>query len=284
MAFEYDKAIRYKSRGVARYTQRDACLYALSIGIGRDPLDEKALDYVLETRGPKIVPTMASVIVKSISRELGLHMPKVLHGEQRLRVLRPLPLAAELETESAVTGILDKGPDKGAIVSFDTVARIPGEQEPLFILGHTIFARADGGCGGPSGPSPARHVIPTREADLQRRLATRPDQALLYRLNGDLNPLHAEPEAARRGGFPAPILHGLCTYGIACHAVLAEVCHYDNARMVEFDARFTAPVFPGEEILTEMWVDGDTVSFRSSVLQRNVVTLDGGRCLLRPAA
>lgn len=281
MPIRYEDVIGFQKTGTrARYGEKEVSLYALSLGYGTDPLNEKDLDFVLESRGPRVVPTMASVMVKSISRELGLDMTKVLHGEQRLALFRVLPPAAELIIDAKVTSILDKGPGKGAIVSFESVARVAGGDAPLFNLGHTLFARGDGGCGGPSGPSPARHVIPERAPDISHTIATRPDQALLYRLSGDLNPLHADPAMARKAGFERPILHGLCSYGIACRAVLETVCGRDENRITEFDVRFTAPVVPGEAITTDIWVDGDVVSFRSRVAERDTVVLDSGRCRL----
>ena len=148
-------------------------------------------------------------------------------------------------------------------------------------LGNTIFARGDGGFGGPTGPVIEVHQLPNRAPDLRHVTETRLDQALLYRLNGDRNPLHADPELAKRAGFKAPILHGLCSYAIACRAVLATVCDYDPTRIASFDVRFTSPVFPGETIVTEIWVDGDVVSFRSLVEARGVVSINNGKCLLR---
>ena len=284
MPIDYATALAFRDTGsLSQYDAQDSCFYALSIGMGADPLDGRELDYVLETRGPAAMPAMAVVLTRSFSRELGLDYTKLLHGEQRLTLHRPLPPAARLVTDTHVASILDKGPDKGAIVSFESVARIEGEDAPLFTIGRTIFARGDGGCGGPSGPSPARHVVPDRAPDHVHTIATRPDQALLYRLNGDLNPLHADPVAAQRAGFPRPILHGLCTYAIAARAVMAAVCDNDGDRIATFDVRFTAPVFPGETIATDLWVDGDTVSFRCRATDRDVVAIDGGRCILRPA-
>ena len=284
MPIDYATAMAFRDTGsLSRYNEQDAAFYALSIGMGADPLDERELDYVLEARGPTVVPTMAAVLTRSFSRELGLDYTKLLHGEQRVTLHRPLPPTAELTTDTHVAGILDKGPDKGAIVLFESVARIVGEDAPLFTVGRTIFARGDGGCGGPSGPSPERYVVPERVPDLQHAIATRPDQALLYRLNGDLNPLHADPAAAKRAGFPRPILHGLCSFAIAARSVMASVCEGDGSRIASFGARFTAPVFPGETIATDIWIESPDVSFRSRVAERDVVVIDGGHCTLRPA-
>jgi len=160
------------------------------------------------------------------------------------------------------------------------VIRLKDTGEKLCTLGGTIFARGDGGFGGPSKSAAVLHVIPERKPDIVHVFETRRDQALLYRLNGDRNPLHAQPEFAKRGGFPAPILHGLCSYGVACRAVLASVCDYDPARMKSFDVRFTSPVFPGETIATDIWVDGEVVSFRSRVEARGITSLNNGRCLI----
>ena len=285
MAIEYDSAIGFRSFGNrASYAAHDVSLYALSLGFGADPLDEAALDFVLETRGPRTLPTMASVLVRSIARELGLDMRGVLHAAQRLEILAPLPPCAEIEWDAAVTGIADKGPGSGAIVTFDTTGRIADGGEPLFVLGNTVLARGDGGCGGPNGPSPKRRRVPDRAPDLRHAVRTRPDQALLYRLNGDLNPLHSEPTCARAAGFGAPILHGLCTYGIACRAVVETVCAHEPSRIRGFDARFTAPVYPGEEIVTEIWIDADRMDFRCCVPERDATVIDGGECRLGRAA
>ncbi len=272
----------FRKDGVRRtYAARDACFYALSLGFGSDPLNEPALDHVLEFRGPRTIPTMAAVLVRSLSHDLGLDMPKVLHGEQRLTIHRPIPPSADLVIDARVTSVLDKGPGKGAIVSFDSVARNATDGEMLFTLGHTLFARGDGGFGGPSGPAPARHTLPDRRADMVHRLETRPEQALFYRLNGDLNPLHADPATAQRAGFLRPILHGLATYGLACRAVMETVLSNNGNRIAAFDVRFTSPVYPGEMIETDIWVDGDTISFRCRVPARDIVAIDNGRCTLR---
>jgi acyl dehydratase len=152
--------------------------------------------------------------------------------------------------------------------------------EKLCTLVGTAFARGDGGFGGPKDGAPEPHAIPARAPDLVHEANTRPDQAFLYALSGDRNPLHRDPNVARMAGFPRPILHGLCTYGIACRSVLSIVCDYDPARITGFDVRFSAPVFPGETIVTEMWVDGAIVSFRSKVKERDVVCLNNAKCTL----
>lgn len=284
---KYEDALTQKLTGVkASYSDTETMLYALSIGMGRDPLDASELPFVFELGGEPLrtVPTMAAVLGRgNITGGLKLDYTLVLHGEQRLTVHRPLPPKADLVCDSRVVEVLDKGAGKGALVYTETVLRIEGESEPLVTLGGTIFARGDGGFGGPSGPTPPVHPIPEREPDHRHVIETRPDQALIYRLNGDRNPLHADPELAKRAGFPVPILHGLCSYAIACRAVLATVCGNDPTKIASFDVRFTSPVYPGETIETDIWVDGDVVSFRCKVVERGVTSINNGKCLLRRA-
>ena len=149
-----------------------------------------------------------------------------------------------------------------------------------FTLGCTILARGDGGFGGPRGKGIPPHRAPRREPDLSCDIGTRQDQALFYRLTGDRNPLHADPAQARSVGFDRPILHGLCTFGVACKAILQTICEYDYTLIEEFDARFSAPVMPGDTITTDMWQDGNIVSFSCSVKERDAVVLRNGKCTL----
>ncbi len=269
------------TRNRSRYTERDTMLYALSVGLGADPLDQQQLPFVFEKPALKTLPTKATVEARSqpLVRGAGLDMNKVLHGEQRLAIRRPLPPAAELETESSIDAVLDKGPDKGVLIYSSTTAWISGEADPVLVHGNTIFARGDGGIGS-FGEALTVHQVPTRAPDRIVRVATRPDQALLYRLNGDNNPLHADPAMAAAAGFPRPILHGLCTYGIACRAVLEGACAFDPERIKTFDVRFSKAVFPGETIATELWIEDNTVSFRCRAEERGVVVLDNGLCKL----
>ncbi|CAN5489098.1 MaoC family dehydratase [soil metagenome] len=265
------------------FTEKDTMLYALSVGMGRDPLDPRELRYVFERPGLLTIPSQATVVAQTgLMLRSGLDFTKVLHGEQRVVLHRPLPAAARLLADSRVVEVYDKGEGKGVAVVSETLARDADTGERLFTLSSTTFARGDGGVGGPGGPAPAPHKVPTRSPDIRCTVLTRADQALLYRLNGDLNPLHADPTLAQRAGFKAPILHGLCTYGIACRDVVRNVCDYDGSRIETFDVRFTSPVYPGEEITTDIWVDGDCVSFQCRVEQRDATVLGNGRCTLRP--
>ena len=282
MPINYEHLMSLKRDGDRfAYTDRETMLYAIGIGMGRDPLDGKELPYVFEQGGLKTVPSMASVLARvPLLKDCGYDYSKVLHGEQKLQLHRPLPAQGELIADSRVTAAYDKGAGKGAVILTETKARLAADGKPLFTQQSTTFARGDGGFGGPAGSGPAPHPIPERAPDESVTLETRKDQALLYRLNGDRNPLHADPALAKRVGFPVPILHGLCTYGTACRAILKSVAAYDHTRIRGFDVRFSAPVYPGESIATDLWVDGKIVSFRCRVPGRDVVVINNGRCLL----
>ena len=260
---------------------RETILYALAAGMGGDPLDARELRFVLEGTDFVAMPTLAVVLARSaLYRSLPIKMTMVLHGGQFLRLHRPLPTSGEVIADTRLTQLIDKGAGKSALITYETAARTVEDGMPLFTTGGTLVARGEGGFGGPSGRVAEPHAIPDRLPDHRHVTDTRPDQALLYRLTGDRNPIHADPKAAARAGFPRPILHGLCTYAIACRAVLASVCDYDPALIREFDVRFSAPVFPGDRIVTEMWRDGPILCFRCRVEDRGAIVLDNGRCRL----
>lgn len=262
------------------YSDRDTMLYALSVGMGADPTDAAELPFVYEGAGLRAVPNIAVVLASTgIIRKTGVDLSKVLHGEQRLTLHRPLPTSGELLATSRVAAAYDKGPGNGAVLLLETSARTADDQ-PLFTFVMTILARGDGGFGGRRGAGPEPHPVPARPPDATDSFATRPDAALLYRLNADRNPLHADPKVAARAGFGRPILHVLATYGIACRAVLKAACNYGSHAMRTFDARFSAPVYPGDELVTEIWKDGDQVAFRVRVPARDSIVLNNGRCSL----
>ena len=264
------------------YCDTETMLYALSVGLGRNPVDPKALRYVFEQGQPlKTLPSLATVLVPDMfPPDLGWDYRQVLHVEQRLQLYRPLPPAAEISIDRRIAAAYDRGENRGALVLFEAEARLAKDDTVLFTIGNTIMARGDGGFGGPRGALPTPHRVPRREPDLYCELETRPDQALLYRLNGDRNPLHANPVLAQRVGYAQPILHGLCSYGIACHAILQTICDYDHTLIGGFDARFSAPVLPGDRIRTDMWQDGNVVSFECSVPERDAVVIKNGKCTL----
>ena len=283
MPLNYDHLMGLKREGDRfKYTDRETMLYALGVGMGADPLDRNELPFVFELPALKTVPSMATVLPRvPLLKDCGYDYTKVVHGEQHLTLHRPLPPEGELIADSRVTAAYDKGAGKGAVIYTEAVVRSAGDGRPMFTLVSSTFARGDGGFGGPAGPGPQPHAIPERKPDATVTLPTRKDQALLYRLSGDRNPLHADPDLAKRVGFPAPILHGLCTYGTACRAILQSVAAYDHTRIAGFNVRFSSPVYPGESIATDMWIDGKVVSFRCLIPGRNdVVVINNGKCTL----
>jgi acyl dehydratase len=283
MALNYDKLMSKVETDLPfSYTDADTMLYALSVGMGKDPLDLRELPYVFEQGEPlRTVPTLATVLVPEMFPVgLGWEYSQILHSEQRMRLYRPLPAAADLLINKRVVDAFDRGPKLGALILLEAEGRLASDDTVLFTMGCTIVARGDGGFGGPKGKGIPPHRPPRREPDLSCDITTRQDQALLYRLTGDRNPLHADPVAARAVGFDRPILHGLCTFGVACKAVLQTICDYDYTLIREFDARFSAPVLPGDTITTDMWQEGNVVSFVCSVKEREAVVLRNGKCTL----
>jgi acyl dehydratase len=266
------------------YTTRDTMLYALGLGCGADPLDEDQLQFVYEAR-LRALPSMAVVLgypgfwVRDPAT--GIDWTKVLHGEQAIRLFKPLPVAGTVIGRSRVTGLFDKGRDKGAVMvsERDVIDKATGDL--LCRLSATTMLRGDGGFGGPSGPLPVPHPLPDRAPDQSAAIATSPQAALIYRLSGDMNPLHADPAVARSAGFARPILHGLCSFGVVGRALLAMACGHDPARLRSMQARFSAPVYPGETIVTELWNEADgVVSFRARVAERDQVVISNGRAEL----
>ncbi len=281
MPIVYDKLVGQGIENVPySYGDRETMLYALGLGMSRDQLDLNELRYTFE-KDLKTVPTMAALFGgrSNAMADAGINFTLVVHGEQRITLHQPLPYEADLLVDSKIIEALDKGADKGAVIYSETTTRLKDSGEPVSTAVSTIFARGDGGFGGPAGPAPVEtHQIPDRDPDMSCELGTRDDQALIYRLSGDRNPLHSDPDFADAAGFPKPILHGLCTYGVACRAVLQSVCDYDHTRIKTFDARFSSPVFPGETVITDIWVDGNVVSYRCRLKERDVVVINNGRC------
>jgi acyl dehydratase len=274
-------SLREENRAFA-WDERDAMLYALGFGMGSDPMDEAELRFVYE-RGLRVVPTFATVAAwgAGISAEqIGLDRRRTLHGEEHTRFHRPMPPSASIVADSRVVSVIDKGADKGAVVERQTTLFDAVDREPIATITRTAFARGDGGFGGPAVESALAPMRPSRAPDVMVELSTRPDLALLYRLSGDRNPLHADPGVARAAGFERPILHGLCTYGLACRAVLRAFCDYDPSALAGIGARFSAPVVPGDTIRFDLWRDGDDVFFEGRVEARDSVVMKNGHAKL----
>lgn len=281
MTIDYDRLMSLPIPDVEQsYTRRDTMLYALGLGLGQDPLDPRQLRFVYED-GLRMVPTQAVMLgypgfwIRDL--DTGIDWIKVVHGEQDLTIHRDLPVEGRVVGQSRVTSVIDKGANKGAVVVVRREVFDMATGDHLASMDAMTFCRGDGGFGGPTAPSQPPPSLPDRAPDAVISLPTLPQAALIYRLSGDYNPLHADPDVAGRAGYARPILHGLATYGVACHAVLQAVCGYDPARLRSIGARFSSPVFPGETITADIFVDGDTVAFRALVVERDVIVLQHGR-------
>ncbi len=285
MTIVYDKLMALEIAPAEQtYEPKDCMLYALGVGLGHDPMNEDELAFVYE-KNLKVLPTMATVLghTGSLARDphTGINWIKVVNGEQGFTLHRPLAGNGVLIGRTRIVEVIDKGAGKGALLFTEREISDKATGALVATVTQTIFCRGDGGFGGPPRQAPAPHALPARAPDAVCDLGTRPEMALIYRLSGDYNPLHAEPAAAKAAGFPRPILHGLGTFGVSGHAVLKTMCNYDPARLISFSGRFSAPVFPGETIRTEMWRDGAEVSFRARVVERDVIAINHGRAEVR---
>jgi len=268
-----------------RLTTREAVLYALSVGLGQDPLDTRQLAFVDHHRDLRALPFMAVVLGHPgfwlADPRTGVDAVRLVHGEQGIVIHRPFPIGGEVIGRTRVTGLVDKGPGRGALLYAEKLVLDAADGVLLATTTATVFLRGDGGFGGPSGPVHPPHPTPDTPPDHVVDLPTRPEQALIYRLNGDNNPLHSDPKVAAAAGFPRPILHGLCTLGVVGHALLRTFCNYDPARFHTLDLRFSAPVYPGETIRTEIWNNG---AFQARVVERDVLVVSNGRAAFKPEA
>ena len=283
MPIRYPEILSLREDGrTFAYDERDTMLYALAIGMGRDPHDAKELSFVYE-RGLKAIPSLATVVAWGAgvpTDTLGINYKMVLHGEEEIVFHRPMPVAARLVTDSGIAAVFDKGTDKGAIIQRRTVLKQAEDGAPIATINRFIFARADGGCGAPASGAPVPHAVPARARDASVTYASRPEQAALYRLCGDRNPLHIDSAVAAMAGFPAPIMHGLCNYGMTCRAVLETCCDFDPTRILSHAARFSSPFFPGETLRIDLWRDGDIVSFEAVAVERGVTVIRNGKAVI----
>ena len=266
----------------ASWEPDDVILYHLGLGAGVPPTDDGELEYTYEGR-LKVLPAYAvQPVFPTLFSLAGLpgldvNLAMLLHGEHELEVPQPLPTSAQVRTSARITDVFDKG--KAALLVLETTTS-NGDGTPLFVNRFSAFIRGEGGFGGDSGP-PAAHEAPDRAPDVEVERSTLPQQALLYRLAGDKNPLHADPEFAKLGGFDQPILHGLCSYGIVCKAVVDELLGGDVAQVAGYRARFAGVVFPGETIVVQMWREGGAVLVRAATRERGTPVITNAAITLR---
>ncbi len=267
------------ARNESTYRTEDSILYALGLGFGADPTDLDQLRFVYE-KDILTLPTMNLVLgypgfwLKDPQYEV--EWQKVLHAEEHLIVHSPLPPAGTMVGETVIDDIVDRGPDKGVFIYTRKEVRAESDGKLFATVYSNSLARGDGGCGGNPQTRPKPAEVPDREPDAVCKLPTIPQQALLYRLCGDMNPLHADPAIANAAGFERPILHGRSTMGVAQHAILKTCCAYDPNRIKSISIRFSAPFLPGETLRTEIWQDGTDIYFRSFAHERNVAVLNNG--------
>ncbi|MGA0569985.1 MaoC/PaaZ C-terminal domain-containing protein [Variovorax sp. VNK109] len=287
MAIDYAKLKSWRFPPLMQsYSEKDVILYALAVGVGQNPIDPIQLRYTFE-KNLRALPTVATVLATPgfwmRDEGTGIDWRQLLHGEQRTQFHAPIPISGSVYSEMRVLSISDKGQGKGAIVV--SQRKLLSEAgELLATLQQSTFCRGNGGysADGQSndpGPEPLP-AVPQRPPDATVEVASRPEAALLYRLAADPNPLHADPDVAHAAGFDRPILHGLATYGMAGQAVVFACCGGDASRLRAFDTRFTAPVYPGETLLVDIWREGARTHFRGRIASRNVVVLSNGIALI----
>lgn len=254
-------------------------LYALGLGYGSDPLDPTQIDFVFEET-LKIVPSMVNVIAHPgfwiKAPELGIDWVKVLHAEQAFEIHRPLRTTGRMRGEYRIVSVEDKGPEKGAILTMEKALVDCETEERSATVTQVVFMRGDGGQGGFGTPSHISAPLPDKPPERVVDIPTMPQIALVYRLSGDYNPIHAHPEVARKAGFDRPILHGLCTMGLATRAVVETYCKGYPERLTSMSVRFAKPVYPGETIRTEFFEVGEEIRFRCRVVERDLIVLDRG--------
>lgn len=277
MLLSYEQLLNYDIPEVRqRYDARDAQLYALSVGLGQDPLDADDLRYIDERHGPLVLPSMSVVLGYPgfwlNTPGIGADTVRLLHGEQGIELFEPLPPGGQVSGKTRVTGAVDKG-DKGLLLYSEKELTDLDTGRVLARTFATHVLRGDGGMAGAPAQARPAHQIPARAPDERIRLSTRPEQALLYRLNGDYNPLHSDPEVARKAGYERPILHGLCTFGVVAQALQKCSVRLGQGGLKKLSLRFSAAVVPGETLELDIWHDG---SVRGRVVERDIIVVDNG--------
>ena len=260
------------------WTSKDALLYAVGVGAGSIDPTGAELEFTTENSKDvpqRVLPTFAVIVGMGVGDVGPFNMAMLVHGEQAIELHREIPVEGKMLTTARVVAVYDKG--SAAVVMHEATSVDAETGEPMMTTRNSMFIRGEGGWGGDRGPSGPRNVPPERDPDSVVTYQTRPDQALTYRLSGDRNPLHSDPEFAKMAGFDRPILHGLCTYGFTGRALLHSLCGSDPARFKSMEGRFSKPVYPGDALTVKMWVDGGEAIFRTET-QNGDVVFDQGRC------
>lgn len=270
-------AVGTESAPVERsWTSKDALLYAVGVGAGTSELS-----FTTENSkgiAQQVLPTFAVIAGAggaAMAAAGDIDWTQLVHGEQAFELAGPIPVEGTVRTVARITGIYDKG--KGAVIATEGTSVDASTGEPRFTTRSSVYIRGAGGFGGERGPSGPRNEAPDRSPDVEISYQTLPDQALVYRLSGDRNPLHADPEFAKLAGFDRPILHGLCTYGFTGRALLHGLCDGDPARFRSMEARFSSPVYPGDELMVSMWRTGDGDAVFTTRTQNGQVVITEGR-------
>jgi len=285
MPIDYEHLMSLRSRGErVPYTDRDVLLYALGVGLGRDPTQQNERPYLTEPGGLKTLPSFASVLVsKGASNNLlddcGWDASRVEPRGETFSLDRPLDDSGTLLVDSDVAAVFDKGAEEGALITVESRARRESDGRPVFTVRRAWLAGGDGGFGGPRGNRGTPHGLPQRRPDMTATVATRPDQGLLFRLSADPKIPHPAPRLPALG-LPGLGLPGLCLQGIACHAILQVICEYDHTLIRSLAVSYGGPAYPGEALVAELWQDANIVSCRLRALERDAVVLDQGRCVL----
>jgi len=262
MPLDYDYLMSLPAMEIEhRYTARDTILYALGVGAGLTASHDAAdLRFVYEP-GLLALPTMAVVLAYpgfwARDPKYGISWQKLLHVEQSVELHGQLPVEGHVRGEVTIDEIYDRGAEKGALLHFSRRIRDVASGSLLATVRQVNLLRADGGFGGRAGAPPAPRPVPERPADAAVTVPTSPDQAMIYRLSGDTNPLHVDPAVAAKAGFERPILHGLASFGVVGRAIVSLLCDGDPSRLKRFDTRFSSPVYPGEAIEVRAWRTGE---------------------------
>lgn len=265
------------------YGPENLILYALGLGYGKNQLDRDELRFIYE-RDIKAVPSICSVLCRSIAwmrdPERGIDWRRVIHVEESFVVHRTIAPKGRMRGSFAITNIEDKGPGKGALLHLKRELHDADDGGLVAVTRSTLLLQGDGGRGGFGTPPPPFKVTPELAPDRIERLRISSRAALIYRLNGDMNPLHVDPNAARLAGFDRPVLHGLCTSGMACRAILSAYCAHNPEMLRGMSVRFTKPVYPGENLQLEFYERPERIEFRARVVERDAVVLDRGSAIL----